>query len=407
VSLLATPTSYETTRLQTDTTKIGTFQVPAGTYSTLNVFITNSPSSVFVNASSSSILGCSAGAVCNLSGGAPGKISIDLTKAIGGSGLVLAANQNIGLGLEFNLNNAVTSTGGITLDLTLPNVFTVASLPRTGQTSGSLDTVDDFSGLVTAVSGTSITVKSDFRGSITASVTTTTALADPLSQCSGGASIGAGCIAVNSIVSVDAVVNTDGTFKATVIDLLTQAAATDELEGVFYPTTTANVYGLILTDKTVVSTNTVLAGAGSASAFFVTLDPSVTFHIDSKNLPVSPTGFSGPADVLIGQQVRARVTAATVGSNGINATANFLVLRPSKFTALVDHVGGNLLFLNTLPAYLGSFAVAVPVQTYTPQTLMDGVSAVTDLQPGQSVSVRALYLNNTTTPFIADKVRKH
>jgi hypothetical protein len=164
ISLLSTPTTYETTHLMSDSTFVSTSQVAAGTYTSLNITFTNSPSSVWFNGSNSTILGCNAGAVCNLSGGAPPQIGIDLTKAIGATGLVLTSNQNLGLNLEFNLSNAISTTGGIKLDLTQPNVFTLATLPRANQNTGTLDTIQDFTGIVTAKTSSTLTVKSLSRG---------------------------------------------------------------------------------------------------------------------------------------------------------------------------------------------------------------------------------------------------
>ena len=110
VNLATTTATYEITRLQSDSTVIGTFQIPAGTYTKLNFFVTgNAPTSVWINASNATINGCLPLQVCHLAGTSQGQISVDLVKALGGQGLVLAKGQNIGLGVEFNLNNAITA----------------------------------------------------------------------------------------------------------------------------------------------------------------------------------------------------------------------------------------------------------------------------------------------------------
>src|SRR6266850_2064526 len=163
VNLTSAAATFEITRLQSDSTLIGTFPVPAGTYTSLNVFVTSSPFSDWVNSSSAAILGCNPNEICALSGSAPGKLSVTFSPA-----LVVTASQNLGLGLEFNLNNAITTTGGIGIDLTQPNVLSVVTLPRTGQAASTLDTIEAFTGVVKTVSAGTITIQADSGATLTA-----------------------------------------------------------------------------------------------------------------------------------------------------------------------------------------------------------------------------------------------
>lgn len=411
VNLLSTPTTYETTHLQSDSTLIGTTQVAAGTYTTLNVFVSLSPSSVWYNGSSGALLGCNAGQVCNLSGGAPGKLSVDLTKVFSTSGLVLTADENLGINLDFNLNNAISTTSGITLDLTLPNVFTATALPRTNQDAGTLDTIQDFTGIVTAKTISTLTVKSPSRGTQVfnlGSGTTYTEGPSLPTQCSGGASLS--CITVNSTVSVDADVTTTGTLTATVVDIL-DVTAVDEVEGTVYPTSTAGIYGLIVSDTAVASGNTTLTGLGPGFAIYVTMNSSPLFTIDLKNLPISSSaGFSG---LTMGQQVRFQVASVGTFSGRTELIASTAILRFTRLTALVGSNAptGTVFSLDnaSINPFYGSFLTQPQVQTYSPQTIIDGVSGVSSLTAGQSVSISTLFLNPTqaTPAFLATKVRKH
>jgi hypothetical protein len=119
VTLLNTQTTFEMTRLQADSTDVGTFQVPAGTYTSIDVTM-GSAFGVFVNSSSAAIGNCNASSVCPLASGAPGTVSVTF-----GPALTVSGSQNVGLGLEFNFNNAITTTGGISIDLRQPNVLSV------------------------------------------------------------------------------------------------------------------------------------------------------------------------------------------------------------------------------------------------------------------------------------------
>jgi hypothetical protein len=410
VALLSTPTSYETTHLQSDSALVGTFQVAAGTYTTLNIFITNSPSSVWFNGSNSTILGCLPLTICNLSGGAPGKISIDLTQALGAAGLVLAGNQNIGLGLDFNLNNLITTANGISIDWTQPNVFTLVQLPRVGQATGTLDTIQNFTGVVTAVTSSSITVKSTFQGTLTFPVNTLTTYTEVPTlpgQCPGAPSLA--CIAVNSTVSVDAEILTDTTLLATVVDIL-DTIAVDEVEGTIFPTVTPGVFGMIVSDSIIVSGNAPPAPLNPGTRIFLTASSSPLFVIDSKNFPTVSAGlFAGGGDLLSGQVVRAQIQSMSLTTQ-VTVVGSSFILRFATITGTVGTTTptSSVFYLDnlTLNPFYGSFVTQPQVQTYSPQTIVDGVTNISSLTAGRSVSISTLYLNGVP-PFIATEVRQH
>ena len=111
------PTSIvptELTRLQAESAVVTTgVQVAAGTYTSVNVTLATS-SGIFINASTSAITVpggsssqstiCNPGMVCTLPNGATATVNIPLS-------LRLAAGQNTWIGLDVNLNNAITSPG--------------------------------------------------------------------------------------------------------------------------------------------------------------------------------------------------------------------------------------------------------------------------------------------------------
>jgi hypothetical protein len=411
VNLLSAAATYEITRLQSDSTIIGTFQVPAGTYTSLNFFITgNTPTSVWVNASNTVINGCNPLEVCHLAGTAQGKISVDLTKAIGGQGLVVTSGQNIGLGVEFNLNNAITAVNGISIDLTQPNVFTVLTLPRTGQAAGTLDTIDAFLGIVQTVTGSKITLKSDSGVTLTATAgSATTFNAPPGGSTACGGNFNLACIAVGQTLSVDATVGLDGTLALTNVDFIDLPAA-DEIEGTIFLTSTLNTYLVVVSDKTLVSGNAILTPVGSATTLNVTLDPAVTFAVETSDLPVTnPSGFLGTGDILNGQTVLAHVKSVSQGAL-INVVADRLILRSTRMTGTVGTVTGNDLSIQNLPTYLG-FIGSAQAQTFLPQTIFDNVTggAISNLSNGDSISIRTLFLNPQTAPLplLVEKLRKH
>ena len=415
---MATVTSsVEVTRLQSDSAVIvDQGSVAAGQYSAIAVTLgpTSSTNNLFINTSGSTITygtkSCLNGAVCDLPIGAVFTVTIPLS-------LNLSANQNQWIGLDFNLNKAITSSNGISVDFSQTGVLTATTTTRTGIPSGSVDTLEDFTGVVTAyTAGSSITVKSAIRGtSLTASLSTSTEYdMAPVnySNCSGGTATG--CVNVGSTVSMDTVVSSGGTFTATEIDVL-DATAVDEVEGIIYPTSSQGVFGMILADKVSATGNATLSAGIYGSGVLLTLS-ATNYSVDTKTLSsqlLAPAGFSGSGDLLGGQVVRAQITGISADNNGnITATANNMLLRYSRLSGTVNLVSGNSFSISGLPSYVyalnTSLSSTPQVYTYPTLTAFDGITGLSDSTfPGASVSIRALYLNypKATYPFQAAKVR--
>jgi len=401
--------NFELTRLQSDTNLIAAnVSVAAGAYTAVKVTVA-APYGVFINSSGATVGTCAAGKVCNITGSAA-TITYTFTPP-----LSLAANSNQWLNLDFNYNNAIVTTTG-SIDVTQSGVMTSSSTVPTGVPSGDVANIDDFTGAVTAISASSITLKSTVRGSLTASISSTTPVTpvfDPQSQCTGGGSLFS-CIKVGSVVSLQGILTNAGVVNATSIDLIDSSPIpADEVEGIVYPSNCngGSNYGLILSDSAISTSNSPLASAKFGAGVCLTLNPAATFAIDTgiltgqPGVPISNAGFSGTGDIFTGQMVRAKVTGAATGTNGINVTATALILRFSRLTGTVNTViGSNTFTLSGLPAYLGTIFVVPPaVETYTNATLLEGTTSVT---VGQTVSISALYLNPTVPqPFQAAKVR--
>lgn len=403
-------TAFELTRLQSDTNLIASkVSVAAGSYTAVSVTV-SAPSGVFINSSTSTVGSCVAGAVCSLTGSAA---TITYTFP-SGSPLVLTANANQWLDLDFAYNNAIVTTSGIGIDVTQSGVLTASSTVPTGIPSGSFANIDDFTGVVQTISSTSITLQSSVRGSITASLSSSIPVYDPQGQCTGGGSLS--CISAGSIVSLQGLLSTAGVVSATSLDVIDASTTpADEVEGIIYPSSCngGSNYGLILSDSDIFTSGSPLTSAGFGSGVCLTLAASPSFFIDTGILTGQsgvPTGvgFSSSSDILGGQTVRVKVTNAATGSVGINATATALILRYSRFTASVNTVSGYTFSLTSVPAYFPTFTVSPLAQTYPSATILEGVSSTSSLATGNTVSVSALFLNPSsgiTYPFQVQKVR--
>jgi hypothetical protein len=415
VSLTLNPTTpiIELTRLQSDSAFLGTSTVPSANYTSATVSFT-APDIVLINQTGGALTGattaCPVNAVCEFKPAASGTIILTTAPFP----LNLTANEQTGLSLDFNLNNAITnSNGAVSVDFTQANVLTAATLPRTGTPTGALDLIEDFTGVITTISGNSVTVHSDTRGNITAVANSSTTFNIDPTVCS---TQNLACLAANKTVSIDASLNPDGTMTLLEADLLDNVSV-DEVEGTVISVNAPQIL-LVLSDKTVVSGNSVLTAATGGTIIQASLGTTPIFSVDTKGLsavtgsPAAINDFLTVANAFAGQTVRMRVTNPTAGpSSTVLVNTNSVVLRFSRVTATVATPPAPFFSVSaiTLPSFLGGIIglVNISVQVSN-QTNFDGVTDVTKLSVGDSVSVRALYIPNyLTSPFFAAKVRKH
>lgn len=396
VPLLTTPVTVDLATLQSDSFFAGTFDnIAAATFANVAVGI-SSYQVVFVNDSGATIGTCTNTSVCTAGSALPQTARAPIA-------LTLVGSQPVGLNVDFNLSKALTAT--LTADFSVTGALTAATLPRTGQSAGTLDTVEDFTGVVESFTANTLTVKSDLHGTQAVTVTTNTLFHDPQSLCVNPNT----CLQAGQTVSVDATLGTNGLLTATEVDFI-DLAARDEIEGTLFFTGVANQFGLVVSDKSIVTTTnatlSALAMGDTATVAFTT----PIFFIDTKGLPVSSlAGFSSSADLFEGQTVRVHVSAAVAGTGGIQAavTTDSILLRFSRISGTVAAVGGTTFDVNGLPPIIQSVFLGNPqVQTFVTGTVFDGVNSLNELNVGDSVSFRALFLNSAPA-FFAAKVRKH
>jgi hypothetical protein len=417
VSLPLNPTTpiVELTHLQSDSAFLGTSTVPSANYTSATISF-SSPDIVLINQTAGALTGgtapCPVSAVtpCEFKPATSGMIT--LTSAP--FPLTLTSNQQTGLSLDFNLNNAITMTNGaVSVDFTQANVLKAATLPHTGTPSGALDLIEDFTGVITTISGNSVTVHSDTRGNITAVANSSTTFNIDPAVCSAQ---NITCLGANKTVSIDASLNLDGTMTLLEADLLDNVSV-DEVEGTV-TSVNASQISLVLSDKTVVSGNSVLTAAFGGTIVQASVGTTATFSVDTKGLSavtasLASIPFTTLQNVFAGQTVRMNVTNPTAGPNStVLVSTNSVVLRFSRVTATVSISPGSTAFsvsAATLPSFLGGITGLVNILVQiSNQTNFDGVANVTGLNVGDSVSLRALYIPNfSTSPFFAAKVRKH
>ncbi len=414
----ASPT-IELTHLQSDSAFLGTSTLPSGNYTSALVAF-SSPDIILINQTGSALSGatttCPVNAVCEFKPVVAGSITLNAAPFP----LTLNGNGQQGISLDFNLNNAVTfANGTINVDFTQANVLHATVLPRAGTPTGSLDLVEDFTGIITTLSGNNVTVQSGTKGTITAVANANTVFDIDPTVCPAK---NLSCLGTNKTVSIDASLNPNGTLTLLEADLLDNVSV-DEVEGIVTNVDLAGngTIDIVLSDKSVVSGNALLTAAPPGNVLAVTLSAAPVFSVDTKGLsaivnsPSAITDFASVSNMAAGQVVRMHVTniAAVPNSTFLTASTNSVVLRFSRMSATVSIATAGSFFSlgsSTLPPYVAANQILsnIPVQISSGQTQIDGATDFSLLTQGSNISIRALYIPNyLTSPFFAAKVRVH
>ena len=419
IPLNATTLGVDLTKLQSDSVFLGTSAtVPAGTYSSITVSLTN-PVVTFCTQTAGTT-GCAAGSVTTITGAAA---TPKITSAP--FPLTLTSNQKAGLAIDFNLSNALTVSTTqpqvvTAVNLAATNVLSANTLPTT-QTSlatGQLDFVEDVTGVVTSVSTAtqSVTVKTATHGSVTAVANSSTVFSPNCTSFNLSLTFSS-CVVQGQVASLDTALTSDGTFTLLEYDPLATTTG-DWIEGIVPANASSS------TQFTLVANDAVLASSGSligtsaplGSQVKVSLVNPKPFLVDAKGLTVPVNNFAGTdASILLpGQTVSVHVTAFTAAGGSTPATANAdtLYLRFTRVSGTVASAGTQASFnIQNLPSFFG--ITTQPLVEITqgappsmPATNFDGVTSATALSNPQTVSIRALYFGQgTQMPFSAAKVR--
>ena len=434
-TLHPSPSVVDLMRLQSDSAFLGTLtSVPAGAY-TVQVALSN-PEITFLNDTGSAITvgtaSCPSGSVCAATFAASGTPTINsFTFTVNSMGLQ-------GIGIDFNLKNAISLSGGTLLvnfnpSSPSPAVLSAIALPRQNSNLGAsqLDLIEDFSGLV-AVNGSSVTITSPTRGTLTATSSSSTNLdPDPSGALCPPPTLLSTCIKAGQVASVDVILDSNGTFSIQEFEPLFSAQQ-DFVEGIVVSISSQTQFGIVVTDKPSVATINSLIGALKVGDLLtVNLSSTVNpFLVDTKGLAVnnnvSFNFFNGQTTTsaihegqVIGVHVISPFTAAN-GNTPASATADTVILRWSRFRpAVVSATSPATINVNALPSYFNiTSSSIVTVQGFFNGSLggdgvtnLDGiVTNAGNVTINQPVGLRALYLQNTTntatTPFFAAKIRQ-
>lgn len=426
IALNATTLVMDATRLQSDSAVLGQVRasVPAGTYNKVTLAI-SSASVTFCTQSNPGTPGCSNGSVATVVANPRASTPASALS------LTLAANEQAGLRLQLNMAQTLTINGQVVTALNLAPatatpvpVLSAVTLPpvKSSLASGQLDFVEDFTGIVTAISGSAVTLTTSQHGAITALANSTTSFSPNCLNAGIGTAEDLTCVKSGQLASIDTVINADGTFTLLEYDPL-EANASDWIEG------TVTSVPASTTQFQIVANDMFLKAAGSiigsnmlvGAPVNVNLATGAKFAVDTKgqNVPLADSAnFASSNDTSVlkpGQTVAVRVTSFTpaAGSTFAIATSDSIDLRFTRVSGSVALVAApNSFSIQNLPPYFGTTTARIVQlnQIVFPSgaaTNYDGITSASDLNVNDIVSIRALYFpTSATQPFSAAKVRK-
>lgn len=420
-------------RLQSDTDFLGTLaSVSSGAY-TVQVSLSN-PTITFFNDTGANVTAgsttCPNAAVCTASLSATGNPTISSFT------LTATSSGQLGVGLDFNLKNAISLSGGtlsVNFSPTAPNpaVLSAFTLPRSNANLGSnqLELIEDFTGVVT-LSGNNVTITSSTRGALTATNTSSSFFdVSPDGSICPSPGTFTSCVVNGQIASVDAFLNSDGTLSLKEFEPLVRTRQ-DLVEGIVYIISSPSQFQIVVTEKAQAATGSLISGLNPGDRLIVNIPSPQPFFVDTKGLLVSNVapgifgnfaGQTSTSAIHQGQRVAVHVTAFTAASGSTPASANAgtVTLRWSRFATTVQGASSPTFTVTTLPSYFG-FAQGTPfgVQTFLGTPGADGITNFDGVADGNGlipttppVTLRALFLENTTNSanpvFFAAKVRQH
>ncbi len=394
------PIRIEVKQLETESAFLNTASVPAGTYTSLNLTFANAELT-FKNDTGAVLAGCAVGAVCEIK--PTGTLTSTFT--FPGSGITIAANSPTGIQVDVNPNTILGATLGV--DFGAAGAVSVQQLPLPGMPTGQLEELEDLTGTVQSLDTTNRkftlhTLFADFP--ITTDNNTEF---EDFDACTPTANVFA-CLANAQVVEVDLRIMTGGVFLAKKIEF-EDNAVDDELEGIVFKIDDATHFEMVVLEEL-----RDVANVANGNPIVVTLS-NPNFRVDNDGLTV-PAGlqaaFEGATDtsqLLPGQFVQIRLTAPPSAGPPITATTDRVRLRRSQFTATVSSVAPPNFDVNGLPSlFTNNGITTIQVQTST-QTDFNGVTGVSGLANGNTVSLRGLLFKNAGSPpaiLIAKKVRK-
>lgn len=349
VPLLTTPQTLELTQLQTNSIFLQTTQVAAGTYTGITITY-SSPQYTFLNNSGSTVTAngqsCAANASCVLSNPQVNDVTGTANFA---SSITVGQGASTLVEADVNLNDVIQTN--FDLDFSQSAGATVTALK-----SGTTATALNVAGAVTSVSSSTFQITPTQGPAMTITTNGNTDFEFDRANCTAN---NLTCLQQGQIVDATVQVQSDGvTFDADQVDF-DDAASTQQVSGtIVIQNGTPPTSVVIVVHNTIPPVSTLPPG----SAVTVTIGGSASYVINNGSF-VLPSGlsFASTSDILVGQEVEARVPSGSSISGGA-FTTDRLALEQTQLEAVVSSVDPQVtpfpfFILNPLPPIFSSAPV--------------------------------------------------
>jgi len=393
VQLVTTPVQIEVKQLETESAFLSTINVPSGSFQSITVTFSGAEIT-FLNQTGAPIGTCQNNSVCHIASTAASTVTFS------GSPFPITVMSGAASGLEIDLNVANILSSSLALNFAAPNGIAVAQVAA--KPAGELEDMDDLEGSVASLDAahnkfTLHTLGGDFV------IATDSNTEFDFSACSAK---NFSCLQVGQVLEVDVKILLGGVFTAKRIELDDQTPD-DEVQGVVFKIDDAMHFEMVILDELRPVTNVSLG-----NAIVVTLS-SPTFQVQTDGMSVPSAlqnAFQSATDtsqLIPGQAIQIRVKSSSAGPP-IAVTTDRVRMRLAQFTASVTAVASPNFTVGLLPALFTNAGItSIHVQTSS-KTDFEGVSGVSSLVNGDTVSLRGLlFKNGSSAPeLIAKKVRK-
>ncbi|HYL84470.1 MAG TPA: DUF5666 domain-containing protein [Candidatus Angelobacter sp.] len=400
ISVLSSPVEVEFGHLQTDTAFLNLANVTPDTYASMTLTFGNAEMTI-VNHSGGTIGSCANNAVCQLTpsfststamlSGAPFPITIDM-------------NSVVGIKLDLNVNSSVQN------DLSISPSVSIAHLTQRHDTDEGkeMENIDELHGQVTAVGTNQFTLMNRRSGqSFTVNVDNNTIFEDfGRAGCTANPA-DFSCIKMDQILQVRLSENGMGTMLAKRVEFV-ESASQMAIKGTITSVDSASQFHMV-----VFLEEPPVNGISEGAPVTVTIAPNATFQVgmeemgDDGGFNFLGLSFSGPADLMVGQDVQIHAGSVASSNGAVTATTDLVRLWPSQITGQVASIssGANSFTLTGLsPLFTGA---TPPVNTINVLMLsgmdFEDFPSQSSLAMGNTVSVKGLLFNTPTTPTLVTR----
>lgn len=327
VSLLSTPQTVELTQLQTNSEFLSSTKVTTGTYTSLKLTYA-SPQYTFVNNSGVSVTvagqTCVANATCVVANPTTANLTATTTFT---SSVTISQTTNTLIEADVNLNDIIQA--GFSLDF---SKSVAATVNQSSSTSAILGTMR-LAGQVSSVNSGS----NQFQLAATTGQTDTILVESGTNfefgrlNCTNNNFT---CVATGQVVGVAANIMADGTFQATEVDY-DDATGTQQVSGMIVAQNATPPTSVTLVVHNVIPP---VSGLAIGTPVTVTISNTAGYFVNNGAF-ILPAGlsFASTSDILVGQEVEARVaTGSSISNNAF--TTDRLALEQTQIEAQVSQV---------------------------------------------------------------------